>query len=297
MRILFAALLVLAPAVASAQSRADRRAAQRLFQAGQDLYGRAEYLDAAASFQAAYEKVPDASFLFNAARAYERGNDLEKAIASYEAYLSAAPDAPDVVEVESKVATLRQRQQARDRTEQPAPEPQAAPAETTPDAAPPKPGLPTHSVAVGAGPVFFFSGGMDMARLAGEYRYGLSPDFALAAQVSYVPALVSGQSGQRSGWGLHAGAMLRLPFGTIDGLVRAGVAFESYSSRAADQLLLALRIGPGALYRFTDGFGVEIDVLASPGMLFTDSSTLGGEGGDSETAFALEAVASVVFGL
>ncbi len=84
------------------QARAD-------FERGADLYRAGDYRGALAAFQAAQARAPAPQSLFNIARCQERLGELAEAVESYDAYLSAAPAAPDRAAVAAHLAELQAR--------------------------------------------------------------------------------------------------------------------------------------------------------------------------------------------
>jgi hypothetical protein len=84
--------------------RAEARAA---FDAGARAWRDGDFARALERFRAAQELSPHPESLFNIARAEERLGDVDAAIADYEAYLAALPQAPDAAEVRQTVAALR----------------------------------------------------------------------------------------------------------------------------------------------------------------------------------------------
>lgn len=103
-------LLVAAPAVGLAQDGGDDADLQRavvLFEESETLYNAGQFEEAAALLRRAYELHPDATLLFNLARALEGMGDLDGAIDGYERYLAEADDPPDRGAVEARLDTLR----------------------------------------------------------------------------------------------------------------------------------------------------------------------------------------------
>jgi hypothetical protein len=79
------------------------------FERGADLYRAGDYRGALAAFQAAQARAPAPQSLFNIARCQERLGQLAEAAESYEAYLTAAPAAPDRAAVSTHLAELQAR--------------------------------------------------------------------------------------------------------------------------------------------------------------------------------------------
>jgi tetratricopeptide (TPR) repeat protein len=81
--------------------------AKAAFEEAQTLYTKDQYADAAAKFMAAFDKKPFSSFLFNAAVAYEKARDLQKAVDTFQRYLSVDPQARDAVDVKTRIDALK----------------------------------------------------------------------------------------------------------------------------------------------------------------------------------------------
>jgi len=84
------------------QARAD-------FERGAALYREGDFRAALAAFEAAQARAPAPQALFNIARCQERLGQLAEAVNSYEAYLVAAPTAPDRDAVSARIEELRAR--------------------------------------------------------------------------------------------------------------------------------------------------------------------------------------------
>lgn len=97
---------------ASAQDAAvsgDRdEEARAVFQSGRDAYARGEYESALVAFRHAYELSGRAELQFNIAQAADRLRHDREALAAFEAYLDAVPDAENRVEVEARLRVLRE---------------------------------------------------------------------------------------------------------------------------------------------------------------------------------------------
>lgn len=76
---------------ANAQTAEDPKAAGKLFVEGQHAFNTGDYRHAAESFEAAYQKAPRLSPLWNAARAWHRAGEPVKAANLYAMYLDKAP--------------------------------------------------------------------------------------------------------------------------------------------------------------------------------------------------------------
>jgi len=112
-----------------------------LFERSEALYNSGEFERAAALLRHAYALHPDATLLFNLARALEGMGDLDGAIESYERYLREAEAPPDRGAVEARLDTLRVQRAALAREAEswgqeepgpPEPAPEEAPAESPP---------------------------------------------------------------------------------------------------------------------------------------------------------------------
>jgi len=84
-----------------------RQEAKALFEEAQSLYTKDQFKDAAEKFLAAFDKKPFSSFLFNAAVAFEKGKQLDKAIEQFQRYLAFDPQATDGAEVKARIDSLR----------------------------------------------------------------------------------------------------------------------------------------------------------------------------------------------
>jgi hypothetical protein len=76
------------------------------FEEAQALYTKDQFPDAATRFLQAYDKKPFSSFLFNAAVAFEKGKQLQKAVETFQRYLSVDPQARDAADVKARIDTL-----------------------------------------------------------------------------------------------------------------------------------------------------------------------------------------------
>ena len=81
--------------------------AKAAFEEAQSLYTKDQFADAAAKFMVAFDKKPFSSFLFNAAVAYEKARQLEKAVETFQRYLSVDPQARDAVDVKARIDALK----------------------------------------------------------------------------------------------------------------------------------------------------------------------------------------------
>jgi len=101
--------LLAVPALGRAQASDDEdlQRAVELFERSETLYNGGQFEEAADLLRQAYALHPDATLLFNLARALEGMGDLDGAIESYERYLREASDPPDRGAVEARLDTLR----------------------------------------------------------------------------------------------------------------------------------------------------------------------------------------------
>jgi len=107
-----ALLAVPPPADARRRKRADagrepNEEAANLDALGKAAYGKEQYEDAIAAFEAAWEADPLPRFLFNLGRCHERAGHLARAAHYFQRYLREAPDAADAGKVEALVKVLR----------------------------------------------------------------------------------------------------------------------------------------------------------------------------------------------
>jgi len=100
--------------------------AKAAFEEAQTLYTKEQFEDAASKFMAAFDKKPFSSFLFNAAVAYEKALQYQKAIDSFQKYLEIEPQAKDAAEVRARIESLRSVLAAHASGETPTPEKAAA---------------------------------------------------------------------------------------------------------------------------------------------------------------------------
>jgi tetratricopeptide (TPR) repeat protein len=89
------------------ESQDARDRAREAFGEGQTLYRGGNYAAALEAFQRAEAAVPSPAAIYNVARCQERLGQIDQAVASYERYLAAAPDAPDHDAVAGHVVELR----------------------------------------------------------------------------------------------------------------------------------------------------------------------------------------------
>ena len=81
--------------------------AKAAFEEAQTLYTKDQFADAAAKFLVAFDKKPFSSFLFNAAVAYEKAKQYQKAVESFQHYLSVDPGARDAADVKARIDSLK----------------------------------------------------------------------------------------------------------------------------------------------------------------------------------------------
>jgi hypothetical protein len=118
------ALTGLAEGQAQQASTPDPRIeeAKGLFTAGRAAFDAGRYADALRHFEQAYEMSQRAALLYNIGLAHDRLRSDEKALAAFEAYLAALPEAPNRAEVETRSQALRDAI-ARDEAAAPVPTP------------------------------------------------------------------------------------------------------------------------------------------------------------------------------
>jgi len=103
-----AMLLVAATAHAEPSPQAVKAAKQHYID-GKKFQDAANYDAAVVEYEAAYKLAPKPVLLFNIGQCYRLKGDKEKAIASYEQFLAAAPDDPVAGDAREYVTTLRLR--------------------------------------------------------------------------------------------------------------------------------------------------------------------------------------------
>ncbi|MCS6913287.1 MAG: hypothetical protein RMK29_08370 [Myxococcales bacterium] len=131
------ALLVVLPVERAAAQ--DYEAAGRHFAAAQEAFSKGSYAQAAESFQAAYDITRDPALLFNIGESWQRAGQLQRALASYRAYLTAQPQASDRPEVERRIRELEAASPAPPPAAVPKPSPGQLPAEERRQLAPASP--------------------------------------------------------------------------------------------------------------------------------------------------------------
>jgi hypothetical protein len=104
--LILAAAVPLAAAPAWADSAADAKAH---FKRGAELYKSAQYKEAIAEFQAAYQIRPAGVLHYNIAQCFEKMGDIPSALRSYHNYLRETPNADDRGSVEAAISHLEAR--------------------------------------------------------------------------------------------------------------------------------------------------------------------------------------------
>lgn len=136
--------------------------ARELFNRGKEFYQQGQYEEAIGAFTAAGEIRPSPILDYNIARCHEMLGNNTEAVAAYERYLKAVPEAANRQEVEQRVAALKQPVKAapssRPAAEEPpsgqaAPEGAAEPAPVPPPGRSEEPGAPGVGGEGGGGPV------------------------------------------------------------------------------------------------------------------------------------------------
>jgi tetratricopeptide (TPR) repeat protein len=101
------ALVCVAAILVASPVRADKRSdAKALFEEGQRKFDVGKFDDAAANWVKAYELVGNSILLYNIAQAYRLGNQYEKALSFYKAYLRRDEKSPVRKEVEARMAEM-----------------------------------------------------------------------------------------------------------------------------------------------------------------------------------------------
>ena len=81
--------------------------ARKRYESGERDYVNGRFWQAAKAFEEAFDLSKRPDLLFNAARAYDRGEYGVRAIEGYQAYLDAVPEAPDKVLIQKRVVELQ----------------------------------------------------------------------------------------------------------------------------------------------------------------------------------------------
>ena len=95
------------PSAQQSSSDVALQEAKGAFEEAQTLYTKDQFEEAAAKFLAAYDKKPFSSFLFNAAVAYEKALQYQKAIDSFQKYIEVDAEARDAAEVKVRLESLK----------------------------------------------------------------------------------------------------------------------------------------------------------------------------------------------
>jgi len=77
------------------------------FSKGSAHYAVGEFAEAAEEYQAAYKLKPESALLYNAAQAYRFAGNYEKALVLYRNYVLFYPNAPNLAEVNSQIAKMK----------------------------------------------------------------------------------------------------------------------------------------------------------------------------------------------
>jgi PEGA domain len=106
--LLLASLVAVLARSATAQPSAGQRleAIRAQMEKGQGLYVAGNYAGAAEVFEAGYAAYPYSAFLFNAGVCYQKLNDVEHALAKFKDYTRVDPNAPDIDQVNQRIAAL-----------------------------------------------------------------------------------------------------------------------------------------------------------------------------------------------
>jgi hypothetical protein len=100
-------LLVAAAQPAILHADEALEAAKSRYAEGERNYNAGRYWQSAKSFEEAFSLSRRADLLFNAARAYDRGEYAVRAVEAYQAYLGSAADIPDKDQIQKRVDELR----------------------------------------------------------------------------------------------------------------------------------------------------------------------------------------------
>ncbi|HEX7508414.1 MAG TPA: PEGA domain-containing protein [Polyangia bacterium] len=103
MQMASAAEMTAAPATADPALQQAKAA----FEEAQTLYTKEQFEDAAGKFMVAFDKKPFSSFLFNAAVAYEKALQYQKAVDAFQRYLEIETQARDAAEVKARIESLK----------------------------------------------------------------------------------------------------------------------------------------------------------------------------------------------
>ena len=95
------------PAVRTAQADEVLEQAKKRYEAGEREFLSGRYWQAAKAFEEAFDLSKRGDLLFNAAKAYDKGDYFVRAIEAYQAYLGASDTAPDRAAIEKRIGELR----------------------------------------------------------------------------------------------------------------------------------------------------------------------------------------------
>ena len=109
LRLLLPALGLLSWLNGAGPAHADEAldAARKRFEVGERHYVEGRYWQAGKAFEEAYNLSKRGDLLFNAGRAYDRGDYATRAIEAYQGYLNSISDAPDRGHIEKRIQDLR----------------------------------------------------------------------------------------------------------------------------------------------------------------------------------------------
>jgi tetratricopeptide (TPR) repeat protein len=105
----------------------DYAAAGQHFDAAQEAFAAGKFELAAKEYQAAFAITKETTLLQNIGESWQRAGNQGKALASYKAYLQAAPQAPDRVAIEERVKAIEAAQAEAAKPAPPAPAPAQPP--------------------------------------------------------------------------------------------------------------------------------------------------------------------------
>ena len=94
------------PSEASETSGSADEVARGLFQAGKAAYEAANYTDALNFFEQAFQRSGRPQLLYNVGQSADRLRQDQKALDAFKQYLQKVPDAPNRVEVETRIGVL-----------------------------------------------------------------------------------------------------------------------------------------------------------------------------------------------
>jgi tetratricopeptide (TPR) repeat protein len=108
---------VLSPAAIHAQD--VKTQARHHFEKGRNLYDAGDFSAALVEFKAAFGLKDDPAFLFNMGQCHSKLGDDTAAAHAFRSYLRRNPDAPNRVQVESRIAEIEERRRKADTTASP----------------------------------------------------------------------------------------------------------------------------------------------------------------------------------